>query len=139
MKPIFVRPAAAKDSQAFLDWSLAAKDSGFDPDVPNYPTSVTFAAYSEDKVVAYLPMQAPIVLESLAANPDATPLEIASALRDFVKTAILQCHIRGIGEIMFIGTDPGTNLFAENSKLFTRIEYPVYKLKISDLEKPKKA
>lgn len=138
MKPIFVRPAMAKDSQDFLDWSLAAKDSGFDPDVPNYPTSVTFAAYNEDGPIAYLPMQAPIVLESLAAKPDATPLEIASALRDFVKTAILQCHIRGIGEIMFIGTSPETNLFAENSKIFTKVEYPVYRLKISKLEKKTK-
>lgn len=135
MKPVFVRPAEAKDNQAFLDWSIAAKDNGFDPDVPLYGTTVTFAAYTEDGVIGYLPMQMPIVLESLATKPDATPLEIATALREMVQTAVTQCHIRKVGEIMFLGTNEATNRFAEASGIFTRVEYPVYKLKISELDK----
>ena len=130
MKPVFVRPARAEDSQTFFEWSVAGDSNGFDPDVPLYKTSVTFAAYNSDGALAFLPMQMPLVLESLAAKPGATQLEIATALRDFVQTAVTQCHIRGTGEIWFIGTNPATNLFAENSGLFTKIEYPVYKLKI---------
>ena len=135
MKHIFVRPAAAKDNRNFLDWSLAGKDNGFDPDVPLYGTTVTWAAFNEDGVVAYLPMQTSLVLESLAAKPGITPLEIATVFREMVQTAVTQCYIKGVGEIMFIATNDETVRFAEGSKVFTRVEYPVFKLKVSELEK----
>lgn len=137
MKTVFTRPAEGRDNKQYLDWSLAGKDNGFDPDAALYGTSVTWAAYAGDRVIGYLPMQTPLVLEALAARPDATPLEIATALRELVQTAVTQCHIRGVGEIMFIGTNAETNRFAENSGLFTRVEYPVYKLKVKNLETKK--
>jgi len=135
MKPVFVRPAKSEDSQEFLDWSLAGVNNGFDPEVPRYGTTVTFAAFTSDGPLAFLPMQMPIVLESLAVKPGATPLEIATALRELVQTAVTQCHIRGVGEIWFIGTNDDTNRFAEHSGIFTKVEYPVYRLKVSDLDK----
>ena len=136
MKPNFVRPAERRDNQKFLEWSMANKaNNDFDPDVPLYGTTVTFAAYNSDGPVAYLPMQMPVVLDSLAVKPDATPLEIATALKEFVMTAVTQCHVRGCGEIMFIGTSEETNRFAEGSGIFEKVPHPVYRLKISQLEK----
>lgn len=133
---IWVRSARSGDGLQFAQWSLANKHNEFDSKVPLYPSSLTRCAYNEHGPVAYLPIQQPIFLESLAASPDATKEDIALALKELVQATITLAHDRGAGEIYFLGTEDGTNSLAEN-QLFERLPWPVYRLRLSDLEKGK--
>lgn len=81
-----------------------------------------------------MPLQRPFVMESLAPRPDATKHEISAALKEFTQNAVTQAHIQGAGEILFLGTDQGTDHLAEN-QIFEKLPYVVYRLRIKDLQK----
>lgn len=131
---LWVRPARPDDALQFAEWSLANPHNGFDPAVPAYPSSLTLCAYDEHGPLAYLPLQQPVFLESLALRPDATPAETALALRELTQAAVTHAHARGAGELYFLGTEDGTNRMAEN-QLFERLPWPVYRLRLRDLDK----
>jgi hypothetical protein len=130
-RPQFVRPIRPNETQQFIEW---VKDQPeFDSETPTYPTSTTLAGYDKEKVVAYITAQRPFVLESLAANPGATDLELASVMREFVQFLVSQSHIQGVGEIYFLESDKNTSEFASNH-IFEKLPVSVYRLKIRDLE-----
>jgi hypothetical protein len=131
---LYTRPATQQDLEKFIQWSAATPNNGFDPDVPAYPSTITWCAYDSEGPLAFMPVQAPLMLDSLATRPGATKLEIAAALKELTQNAVTQCHIRGAGELYFLGSDKGTNFMAEN-QIFEKTDFTVYRLKIKDLEK----
>jgi hypothetical protein len=152
-KHIFVRPATEADALVFLDWAITNKDKNdFDPAAPLYPGSFTFCAYDEDGPLAFMPFQQPlaidgvtekrpvrenpIYLEGLATRPGISRQDMARALKELLQMAVTMCHIQGRGEIYFLGTDEETDALAANH-LFEKLPYPVYRLRMSDLEKKK--
>lgn len=131
---IFCRPARAEDNRTFLEWSLNNPENGFDPEVAQYPSTITWCAYDKSGVLGYMPMQRPIFFDSLASRPGLDKSTVAAMLKEFTQEAVTQAHITGAGEILFFGTEAGTDHMA-NNQLFERVDYPVYRLKIADLDK----
>ena len=83
------------------------------------------------------------VLSRFIPNPESSDLEKALASRDLVKQVVTFGYINKLPEILFMGDNPGTNKISEH--VFERIEYsdqqifeenvyPVYRLKLEDLE-----
>ena len=135
-KPLFVRPIRETEARQFLDWSIANKDkSAFDPAVASYPSTLVPVAYDSDGPVAYMPIQRPFVLESLAPRPGLTDGQTASVLKEIFQFAVTKAHEQGAGEILFFATDDETVKFAERHKVFSYVPYRAYRVKISELEK----
>ncbi len=130
----FVRPARAEDKEKFLEWYKNCTNS--DPSSFNLPDTYILCAF-KDKIIGFLPIQAlsftsSQVLDSMVLNPEATNIEIASAMREFVKHAITIGYLKDCYEIYFIGDHPETNAVAE--RIFEKVKYPVYRLDLRDLE-----
>ena len=129
--PIFVRPARKGEGGTFLEWS---KDiPGFDPEMAYHPGVPTVAAYNKQRVVAYMPVNTPYFMETIAFNPESTNLEKALAMAEFVKFLVAQCYIKGVPEVYFLGTDDMTDKFALDH-VFEQLPYKLYRVKVSDLE-----
>lgn len=132
----FVRPARAEDQDLFIKWAKhkPALDSGIlKPEFNSY----ILCAFNNKGITAFLPIQSPQfvsvqMLETLISNPEASDLEIASAMRELVKHAITIGYLKECGELYFIGDHSETNKIAE--RIFEKIEYPVYRLRLADLE-----
>jgi len=130
---VFVRPIRADESQMFFEWATENADkSKFDPEVPLFPSSVTWCAYDKEGPLAYQTIQTPLMLESLAPRPGNTPQQNAAALKELTQNAVTVAHAKGIGEIYFLGSDSDTDEFATNH-IFERVNLPVYRCKLKDL------
>lgn len=138
MRDIFVRPAKPEDAETFIQWAVANKGNEFDPATVTYPDSFTLCAFDANGPIAFMPIQQPMVseplmLESLAVNPNASSLEIAAALKELLQACITIGFMKGTGEIYFLGSSEATNRFAEHHKVFERLDWPVYRLRMADL------
>lgn len=130
----FVRPARVEDKDKFLEWY--SKSSSYNPEILAFQDTYVLCAF-KDKILGFMPVQALCfsssqVLDSLVMNPEATDLEIASAMRELVKHAITIGYLKECDSIFFIGDHPETNSIAE--RIFKKVNYPVYKLELKDLE-----
>jgi hypothetical protein len=130
---LYTRPARVGDGETFLEWSRNNPNNGFDPDVAKYPSTITWVVYDKFGPLAMMPMQCPLMMESIATRPGASKLEIAEAMKELTQQFVTQAHSRGAGEIYFLGTDEGTDSMATN-QIFEPLTYKVYRLKIKDLE-----
>lgn len=131
MLPVFSRLARNNEGTQFLEW---AKDQpGFDASVPYQPGTFTLAAFNKQKVICYIPIQRPFVLETVSINPGASDLEIAAAMRTIVQHLVGTSQLEKASEIMFLATDDGTAELAENT-IFEKLPFTVYRVKIRDLE-----
>jgi len=131
---VFVRPARKEEAGDFLNWSVANKDkNGFDPNAPLHSTSFVLAAYDKTGVLAYQPVQNPFFLEGIAVRPGLDKRQVAECLKEFTQFCVSQGHIKGVGEIYFLGTDEGTDALAENH-VFEKLPYTVYRLKLKNTE-----
>lgn len=130
---LFVRPAQQSDAELFLEWSRQNPHNGFDPEVAKYPSTITWCVYDKHGPLAFMPMQCPLMMESLASRPGASKQEIAESLKELTQEFVTQAHVRGAGEIYFLGTDEGTDNMATN-QIFERVPYTVYRLRIKDLQ-----
>lgn len=133
VKHVFVRPLRPDDGQDFSKWLFQTKDNAPDQKAILAPSSFTVCAFNKDKKILFAPIQNPMFLESLAVNPEATELEQASAMREVVQYLVSRGYATGQIEIYFLGSHEGTNEFA-NSQLFERVDLPLYRVKIRDLE-----
>lgn len=132
----------------FHEWSVGVKD--FDSNAVLYPNSFTLCAFDEEGPLAFLPVQIPQVfgpdkklsepfmLETLIFRPTATQIEQTRAMWELIQSCITLGYMRGTGEIYFMGNIPSTNQFAER-RLFEKLDWPVYRLRLSDLTKEKNA
>jgi hypothetical protein len=135
-KTTFVRPIRQTEAKQFLEWSVAnAARNNFDPAVASYQSTIMPVAYDADGPVAYLPIQQPYVLESLAPRPGATDGQVAVALKEIFQFAVTMAHLKNVGEIMFFASDKATVDFATSRpKMFSPVPYQAYRVKIADLE-----
>ena len=130
---IFVRAARPEDAQKFTDWSLETPGNEFDPAVPKYPSTFVLCAYDKDGPLAYMPVQQPFMMDSVATRPGASKMQTALALKEFTQALVTQAHIKGVGELYFLATEAGTNKMAEN-QLFEELPYKVFRCKVAGLE-----
>ena len=130
---MFVRLARPDEAKQFIEWATANPNNEFDPEVMRFPTTFTLAAYDKTGVLAYMPVQSPYMLESVASRPGLDKRLVASALKEFTQAVVTQAHAKGVGEIYFLGTDKDTDEFATN-QVYERLPYTVYRLKLKDLE-----
>lgn len=133
MKNVFVRPVNPGDSAAFVKWSVETKNNLFDPDVAKYPSTFVLAAFDENGVIAYLPVQQPLMMEALALRPDAKPAELAVAGKELTQAVVTFAHQKGSGEIYFVCKEPTTCAFAERHG-FEKLPWSTYRIKLSKLE-----
>lgn len=129
---LFVRPAKPEDSEQFTEWSRNTAKNEFDPHVAAYPSTITWCVYDRHGPLAFMPMQVPLMMESIATRPGASKLEIAAAMKELTQEFVTQAHIRGSGEIYFLGSEEGTDNMASN-QIFEKLPFTVYRLRIKDL------
>lgn len=130
MRQIFVRPARKEDFDRLIRWGNA--NPAWDERALEY--SFTWAAFSGTDVVAYMPVQRPELLEAIAFNPLATDIDKALAMKELTHTIICDAYQKGAGEIMFLGSEPITNVFAARQG-FMRVDLPLYRARLRELEK----
>lgn len=135
MLPQFVQLAKSGDGQKFLEWCKNQPE--VDLFIPYHPGTFTLKAFDKTKDVGFMPVQRPYVLETLASNPEATDMEIASALREFVQYLVSRSQAEKVAEIYFLESDKDTSKFAGNH-IFEELPYRVYRCRISDLEPKEK-
>lgn len=134
-KHVYVRPARPEDRDLFIKWTAENRSrNAADPAVIGYPTTFILCAYDHDGPLAYMPVQQPMMLESLAPRPGLDEVDTAMALRELVKAIVTQAHLKGSGEIYFISDEETIQKFARN-QIFEQLPVNIYRLKLSDLEK----
>jgi hypothetical protein len=131
---VFVRPAKPEDRELFIKWTMSnlARNAA-EPEILAYPTTFVLCAYDSSGPLAFLPVQQPLLLDSLAFHPDADSGRVAIALRELVKACVTQAHLKGSGEIYFISDEASIQRFAQH-QIFTQMPVNVYRVKLSDLE-----
>lgn len=131
---IFVRPVRPEDTKDFIDWSLANRDrNGFDPEVVKFPSTFVLCAYDKSGPLCYMPVQSPFFMEGVAPRPGLDKKDIAACLKEFTQACVTQAHVKGAGEIYFLGTEEGTDALAANH-VFEELPYRVYRLKVKETE-----
>ena len=128
MKQLKVRIAGPGDAKQLGDWLCATKGNLFDQAILGYPTLRVLASYAEE-VVAYLPTQKALFMESLAVNPQASLLDKGQAFRDLVKGSELLASSDGIRELYMLCEDENVIRVAEGHG-FERIPYPLLRMKL---------
>jgi hypothetical protein len=131
---VFVRPAKPDDTKKFVDWSLETPDNEFDPEVVKYPSTFVLCAYDKDGALAYQPIQQAFIMDSFASRPGASKPQVATAMKELFQEAVTQAHLKGVGEIYFLGTEAGTNHMTTNQEVFEKLPWSVYRVKIRELE-----
>ena len=133
MNLMFVRPAKPGDEKKFLDWSIENPDNGFDPEVARSPSTLVLCAYDKTGPVAYQPVQQVFMMDSYSGRPGNTKLQTAAAMRALFQETVTQAHIKGVSEIYYLGTEPGTDAMTTNH-VFEKLPYSVYRVKVKNLE-----
>lgn len=118
-----------KNTEEIAEWLLANPTNAFDPGIFKYPTFRVLTSYNDNGNTLHMPSQQVLMVESLAPNPKASPLELAQALRDLVKGQELLASSFGLRELYFIGSDPRVLEIAV-AHGFERIGFPVVRLKL---------
>lgn len=131
--PVFIRPVEQSEGQMYFDWANENPVNEFDPEVAKFRSSFTWCAYDKNGPLAYQTVQQPLMLESLALRPGATKLQAAIALRELTQNAITQAHLKGVGEIYYLGSDKDTDTFSTNN-VFEELPYRIFRVKVKDLE-----
>ena len=131
---VFVRPAKPGEGQMFSDWSKENPVNGFDPKAALHPSTFTLCAYDKDGPLAFQPVQQVFMMESFAPRPGSTKHQNAVALKEIFQETVTQAHIKGVGEIYYMSTDPGTDNMTTNQEVFEELPYKVFRVKLASLE-----
>lgn len=131
MKHVYVRAATEEDIPKFVEWS--GQNPHFDPAVMGYPSTFTLLAYDASGPMVFLPTQQPFYMEAMTFRPGLTDFDKALAMKELTHALITYCHARGAGEIYFVGTNEGTNKYAQN-QAFEEMPFKVYRIKLHELE-----
>lgn len=135
MLPVFVKAAKLEDKELFAKWTVETSGNCPDADILEYPTTRVRCAFNQNGPLIFMPTQVPLHLESLAINPKATAGETALAIRSLFQDAIRTTQENGSGEIYFVGSESTLPKFARHQLggAMEKIEWPVYRIKISNL------
>ena len=131
MNQIFVRPYRTADLEKLVAWGSA--NPAWDAKVLNYSSSFALAAFNNAGTLGFLPVQRPLVMEAIGFHPLATDPQKALVMKELTHALILQAYILGAGEIIFLGSNEGTNEFAQRQG-FKRLDMSVYRVRVGDLE-----
>ena len=80
-----------------------------------------------------MPVQRPLVMEAMGFHPLSTDPQKALVMKELTHALILDAYLLGSGEIYFMGSDNGTNDFAERQG-FKKLDVPMYRVRVGDLE-----
>lgn len=130
---MFTRPAVKQQLTQMLAWIVKTKNNAFDASILTYPSTFVLCAYNKVRNVLYMPIQQPLMLESLAVNPEASPEEVGFALAETTREAVMQAHLKGVGEVYFAGSNPDTVRFALKHG-FEEVPFKFYRIKLLDVE-----
>lgn len=134
MKQTWVRPAELKDAEQLALWSVAnVEKNELDPAVLRYPQTSVLVAH-DGKPVTFMPVQLVAMIESLASRPGVTPLQLADALKELLKTVVFLSKKQGVHEVYFLGTDEAVTRMAQRHAGFEELPWKAYRLKIDRLE-----
>lgn len=115
---------------AWLEQSLGHQL--FDPDVLEHKASTVLAACTPGGgSVGFLPIQQPLMMESVALRPNLTQREQALVLSRFAEYTIEECVRRDAGEVYFLCHDPKTEHFAAKHH-FKRVDLPLYRFNLRE-------
>lgn len=117
-----------EDQKTFIEWVNSTPNNLWDKDVLSYPTLRVICSYG-DSPVAFLPVQQPLMLESLAVSVTARDLDKAQSFRDLVKAAELHASSVQAREMYFICKDEAVLKIAEGHG-FERIDFPLVRMKL---------
>lgn len=131
MNQIFVRPFRESDLAKLISWSKA--NPSWDANILKYPSTFILVAFNNSGVLGFLPVQKAMVMEAMSFHPLTTDSQKALVMKELTHELIMQTYVQGSGEIYFLGSDSGTNDFAER-QTFKRMEWPAYRMRVADLE-----
>ena len=130
MKQLRLRAATPEDAKTITEWLNQNPFNQFDPAILQYPTlRVICSSKPGGEPVAFLPSQKALILESLAVNPSATPLDSAQAMRDLTKAYTLYASTEGIREIYILDGGGGVDQLAQHHG-FEQLNYRLYRMKL---------
>jgi hypothetical protein len=131
MNQVYVRPFRDGDFEKLITW--VNRNPAWDKSILKYPTSFALVGFNNTGTLGFLPVQKAMIMEAMGFHPLCTDPQKALVMKELTQTLITQCYMQGLGEIYFLGSDEGTNKFAEHQG-FKRMEWPIYRLRVQDLE-----
>jgi hypothetical protein len=130
---VMVRLADPK-TEPVKEWLEANRErNGVDLAVLDYPGTKVLAAHKNGTVYAYMPIQPVAMLESIGPNPEAKPLEVATAVMEMVKGAGLMAYQGDFREMFFLASDKITAEGAESmgfENLTEKYGYSVFRARL---------
>lgn len=125
-----VEKMPAADIPQMAEWmARLAQRNNLDSDIFKYPATTTLKA-SNGKALVYMPVQTVYMLESLAISPEASPLEVAAALRALFNVTEWEGRNAGHGEQYFLCADGETCAFAEHQGLEELKQLRIFRRKL---------
>lgn len=120
MEHVFIREATLYEIQDILPRFLATTIDGelFDSDVLAHKSTFVLTAFDRTGVLAFLPVQQPLMLENLIFRPGLTNRERAVSMTRMTEHAVEEAEKRDAGELYFLCREPSTLHFADRH-LFT--------------------
>jgi hypothetical protein len=128
-----VRLARPDEATQFILWSGTTAQNNYDPKVAAYPSTLTWAVDDELGALAYLPVQRPVFMESLAVRPSASSLKIARAMRSLTLNTVRLAKTVGAGEIYTYSDYAPTQRILEGAG-FEKVPFSLYRWRVSDAE-----
>ena len=115
MDHVLVRRADEEELSGFMKPWLKTTPDGelFDADILNHPSTFVLAAFNRSGILAFMPVQQPLMLENLILRPGLSTGETAHAITRLAEHAIEECFVRDAGEAYFLCRDASTLKFAE--------------------------
>jgi hypothetical protein len=112
MEQLKLKLASPEEAKEVGEWLKLTPE--FDAGILTYPTFRVITSYGSKGNIAHLPSQQVLMLESVAARPEADDSEKAQALRDLVKASELLASSFNLKEIYFLATDENVSKMAQS-------------------------
>lgn len=128
MEQLKLKLASPEEAKEIGDWLKLTPE--FDAGILKYPTFRIITSYGSKGNVSHLPSQQVLMLESVAARPEASDEEKAQALRDLVKASQLLASSFGLKEIYFLATDEIVSKMAQNHG-FEELPWKVCRMRLA--------
>lgn len=125
MKRIWIERTKPEELTEAFAWLKANADRNF-VDWKAVAVSTLLKATNGERNVLHIPVRPAYVLESLAPNPQATSLELATGMAEAVKIVQWDAREKGIKEVCFLASDQATARFAERHGA-VKVVLPLYK------------
>jgi hypothetical protein len=134
MSHVIVRPGRFSDHQTMREWFASVPDQNlFDPDVLDHESTFTLCAFDDSGPLVYVPVQRPLMMESLAIRPGLDNRRIALSLAELTRSTILRAYDLDAPEVYFLCENEQTLQYATRH-LFKEVSYPLRRVNLRELE-----